>query len=117
LSSVLRKYYTLAAKALGLQDTKDGIRTGGESNPIGSLAAFTFAETDELSPLAKSKGENHDEDKLSPGSSSRVGNKQDQSGDLGEFTESVSPRGVKRSASPSTAPDLESKPKFAKRGL
>jgi hypothetical protein len=45
LSSVLRKYYVLAAKALGLQDTKGGIRSGAESAPIGSQAAFTFAET------------------------------------------------------------------------
>merc|ERR1719253_622960 len=100
LSSVLRKYYTLAAKALGLQDTKDGIRTGGESNPIGSLAAFTFAETDESSPSVERKREHNDEDKLSPGSSSQIGKKQDQSGDSGGFTEFTSSRGVKRSASP-----------------
>ena len=44
LSSVLRKYYVLAARALGLQDTRDGIRTGGESIPLGSAAAFSFAD-------------------------------------------------------------------------
>jgi hypothetical protein len=44
LSSVLRKYYVLAAKALGLQDTRNGIRSGAESIPLGSQAAFTFAE-------------------------------------------------------------------------
>ncbi|KAG7352228.1 hypothetical protein IV203_008276 [Nitzschia inconspicua] len=48
LSSVLRRYYVLGAKALGLRDTKSsGIRSGGESSPIGSQAAFSFAETDE----------------------------------------------------------------------
>jgi hypothetical protein len=48
LSSVLRRYYVLGAKALGLRDTKSaGIRSGGESSPIGSQAAFTFAETEE----------------------------------------------------------------------
>jgi len=54
LSSVLRKYYILAAKALGLRDTKElGIRSGGESAPIGSQAAFSFAETDDFSSQIK----------------------------------------------------------------
>lgn len=44
LSSVLRKYYVLASKALGMYDTQDGIRSGGESVPLGSSAAFAFAE-------------------------------------------------------------------------
>jgi hypothetical protein len=44
LSSVLRKYYVLAAKALGLHDTRDGIRSGAESIPLGSQAAFSFAD-------------------------------------------------------------------------
>jgi hypothetical protein len=44
LSSVLRKYYVLAAKALGLQDTREGIRSGGESIPLGSQAAFSFSD-------------------------------------------------------------------------
>ena len=44
LSSVLRKYYVLAAKALGLKDTRDGIRAGAESVPLGSQAAFSFAD-------------------------------------------------------------------------
>lgn len=48
LSSVLRRYYILSAKALGLRDTKtDGIRSGGVSSPIGSQAAFTFADAEE----------------------------------------------------------------------
>lgn len=38
LSSVLRRYYVLAAKALGMTDTQDGIRAGGEIIPIGSVA-------------------------------------------------------------------------------
>jgi len=43
LSSVLRKYYVLAAKALGMHDTPEGIRSGGESVPLGSSAASAFA--------------------------------------------------------------------------
>jgi len=38
LSSVLRKYYVLAAKALGMVDTQDGIRSTGEVVPITSFA-------------------------------------------------------------------------------
>lgn len=38
LSSVLRRYYVLAAKALGMMDTQDGIRSGGELIPIGNFA-------------------------------------------------------------------------------
>jgi len=45
LSSVLRKYYVLAARALGLKDTRDGIRPGGESIPLGSQVAFAFSDT------------------------------------------------------------------------
>jgi hypothetical protein len=45
LSSVLRKYYVLAAKALGMVDTADGIRSGGESVPLGSSAAFAFKDS------------------------------------------------------------------------
>jgi hypothetical protein len=44
LSSVLRKYYVLAARALGLKDTRDGIRPGAESIPLGSQAAFAFSD-------------------------------------------------------------------------
>jgi hypothetical protein len=44
LSSVLRKYYVLAARALGLKDTRDGIRTGADSIPLGSQAAFAFSD-------------------------------------------------------------------------
>eukprot|EP00934_Nitzschia_sp_Nitz4_P006698 Nitzschia sp. Nitz4//scaffold203_size38902//20654//24028//NITZ4_007661-RA/size38902-processed-gene-0.62-mRNA-1//1//CDS//3329541427//6688//frame0 len=44
LSSVLRKYYVLAAKALGLQDTAEGMRSGGEPVPLGSQAAFSFSD-------------------------------------------------------------------------
>jgi hypothetical protein len=51
LSSVLRKYYVLAARALGLKDTRDGIRPGGESIPLGSQAAFAFS--DESSKVAE----------------------------------------------------------------
>jgi hypothetical protein len=44
LSSVLRKYYVIAAKALGLHDTREGIHPGGESIPLGSQAAFSFSD-------------------------------------------------------------------------
>lgn len=44
LSSVLRKYYVLAAKALGLEDTREGIRSGAETVPLSSQAAFSFSE-------------------------------------------------------------------------
>jgi len=50
LSSVLRKYYVLAAKSLGLQDTPEGIRAGGESVPLGSQTAFAFSEGTSNSP-------------------------------------------------------------------
>ncbi len=87
LSSVLRKYYTLSAKALGLVDTKDGIRTGGVSTPIGSLAAFTFSETDDGSP-AKSRDESDGSPRIS---------------------------GKKRAEPPSTTDGSESNKKYAKR--
>jgi hypothetical protein len=44
LSSVLRRYYGLSARALGLHDTNDGIRAGGKSVPFGSQTAFSFSE-------------------------------------------------------------------------
>jgi hypothetical protein len=44
LSSVLRKYYILGAKALGLRNTRDGIQAGGEHVPINPQAAFSFSE-------------------------------------------------------------------------
>lgn len=56
LSSVLRKYFVLAAKALGLRDTPHGIRSGADPVPIGSQAAIAFSElpaSDEPLPLAR----------------------------------------------------------------
>ena len=44
LSSVLRKYYILAAKALGMIDTAEGIRSGGESVPLGNSASLVFKD-------------------------------------------------------------------------
>jgi len=44
LSSVLRKYYVSAARALGLQDSPKGIRTSGESISITLQGAFTTPE-------------------------------------------------------------------------
>jgi len=44
LSSVLRRYYVMAAKALGMVDTaKEGIRAGGISIPLGSSAEQEYA--------------------------------------------------------------------------
>jgi hypothetical protein len=50
LSSVLRKYYILAAKGLGLQDTREGIHAGAESAPINPQAAFSFGEGPSRAP-------------------------------------------------------------------
>lgn len=43
LSSVLRNYFQISAKSIGLVDTKDGIRATGQSVPLQSQE-FTFAE-------------------------------------------------------------------------
>lgn len=43
LSSVLRKYYVLAAQALGMYDTAEGIRSSGESAALGVNAASVFS--------------------------------------------------------------------------
>mmetsp|Transcript_2127 Transcript_2127/g.2432 ORF Transcript_2127/g.2432 Transcript_2127/m.2432 type:complete len:1061 (-) Transcript_2127:116-3298(-) len=107
LSSVLRKYYTLAAGALGLRDTKDGIRTGGESNSIGSLAAFTFAETQ-----GSSQTKNDEERKLLPGTNSL----KQESGESC-CAESDAYRGTKRSGSPSATLESENKIKRGKHQL
>eukprot|EP00980_Cylindrotheca_fusiformis_P011106 scaffold2553_cov138-Cylindrotheca_fusiformis.AAC.14 len=45
LSSVLRKYYMLSAKGLGLQDTREGIQAGAESVPINPHSAFSYTES------------------------------------------------------------------------
>ena len=45
LSSVLRRYYVMAAKALGMYDTPDGIRAGGDSVALGSSAAYEFTSS------------------------------------------------------------------------
>lgn len=55
ITSIQRKYYALAAKGLGLCDTKDGIRAGSESVPVVSQAVFAFSG--EPSPVASSPGE------------------------------------------------------------
>ena len=53
LTSVLRKYYILSAKALGLYDTTHGIRAGGESAPLSPNAAFTFSGPDLYEQMEK----------------------------------------------------------------
>lgn len=67
LSSVLRKYFVLAAKALGLQDTVNGIRAGADSVPIGSQAAFAFS--DDPPPMTASKKRKAEEESDVAGSS------------------------------------------------
>lgn len=47
ISSIQRKYYSLAAKGLGLQDTREGIRAGAESVPVVAQAVFTFSDKEE----------------------------------------------------------------------
>jgi hypothetical protein len=44
ITSIQRRYYTLAAKGLGLYDSEDGIRAGSESVPVVSLAVFSFSQ-------------------------------------------------------------------------
>lgn len=51
LSSVLRNYFQMAAKGVGLVDTKDGIRATGQSVPLQSQE-FTFSDR---SPKALSR--------------------------------------------------------------
>jgi hypothetical protein len=63
LSSVLRKYYIIAATAIGLIDTMNGIRAGGKSVPILPQVAFAFSE--DASPRGDSRGK---DDKHSPDS-------------------------------------------------
>jgi len=113
LSSVLRKYYTLAAKALGLVDTKDGIRTGGKSTPIGSLAAFTFSETEDGNPTKSKEGS---EDERKPGEpESEVRSKQVIK--KNEASEETSTSGMsckKRYGSPSMEAGSEPKQKYSK---
>lgn len=50
LSSVLRKYFVLAAKALGLQDTTDGIRAGAEPIPIRAQAPLLLTDSPDSPP-------------------------------------------------------------------
>eukprot|EP00586_Coscinodiscus_wailesii_P019334 CAMPEP_0172499334 /NCGR_PEP_ID=MMETSP1066-20121228/125708_1 /TAXON_ID=671091 /ORGANISM="Coscinodiscus wailesii, Strain CCMP2513" /LENGTH=568 /DNA_ID=CAMNT_0013273025 /DNA_START=16 /DNA_END=1722 /DNA_ORIENTATION=- len=50
LSSVLRRYYVLAAKALGMVDTPDGIRLGGEATTIAASSLPTMLSS---TPLVK----------------------------------------------------------------
>ena len=53
LSSVLRNYFQMSAKCIGLVDTRDGIRATGESMPLQSQE-FTFVER--KSPSREGKG-------------------------------------------------------------
>lgn len=53
LSSVLRNYFQMSAKCIGLIDTKDGIRATGKNEPLQSQE-FTFSER--KSPSREGKG-------------------------------------------------------------
>jgi hypothetical protein len=50
LTSIQRKYYVLAARGLGLRDSRNGIEAGAESVPVVAQAVFTFAECDTTLP-------------------------------------------------------------------
>lgn len=72
ITSIQRRYYALAARGLGLYDTKEGgIRAGHESVPVVSQAVFSFGEPsptvadavarmrgEEPSPPAETPGDN-----------------------------------------------------------
>lgn len=66
LSSVLRKYYVLAAKGLGMQDTPDGIRSGGKPISVRPSAASAFASSDAVSTSMSNSGENFLESAMTP---------------------------------------------------
>jgi len=118
LSSVLRNYYTLASKSLGLIDTKHGIRTGGEATPIHATAAFPFFDKEEAATPTKNKeGSEKERDSELPGTkaiSSRT--KQNEISTEEGFEEAAAStiRGTKRSGSLSASPETESNPKIAK---
>eukprot|EP00536_Pseudo-nitzschia_multiseries_P013435 jgi/Psemu1/35229/gm1.35229_g len=107
LSSVLRKYYTLAAKSLGLVDTQDGIRTGGESSPINSVAAFTFSDMEDSATPTKNREANEE-----GATEGRLAERDKEEG----FEEAAAStnRGTKRPGSPSRSSDVESQKKIAK---
>ena len=60
LSSVLRNYFQMSAKSIGLVDTKDGIRATGQSVPLQSQE-FTF--TERKSPSREGRGPKPEEEK------------------------------------------------------
>lgn len=95
LSSVLRKYYVLAAKALGLKDTREGIRAGTDSVPIGSQAAFAFSEgsqsiSEEMHIPAASSLPEHRRASLTPAESRKRKQPQDIAEDAGSAKRSNS---------------------------
>jgi hypothetical protein len=71
LSSVLRKYYIIAANALGLTDGRDGIHAGGKSIPIGSQAAFAFSDDNSPRPYEDIRVKSEDYTPLDAVSESR----------------------------------------------
>jgi len=75
LSSVLRKYYVSAARALGLQDSSEGIRASGESVPITSQVAFSTADS-QSAPKPEVKSE---DDEAKPSNSEAESSKKARS--------------------------------------
>jgi hypothetical protein len=59
LSSVLRKFYVLAARALGMHDTSEGIRSGGETVSLGSSANSVFSSSDNASQGLRTAEDHH----------------------------------------------------------
>lgn len=66
LSSVLRKYYVLAAKGLGLHDTREGIHAGAESASISPQATFSSTESSSHGQEETDRQESAKEEKPPP---------------------------------------------------
>jgi len=63
LSSVLRRYYVLAAKALGMIDTPEGIRMSGETLSIGSTGDLNLNTQDQSATQSTVSMKEANEDK------------------------------------------------------
>jgi len=90
LSSVLRKYYAMAANALGLYDTPEGIRAGGDCIPIGSESStFSLAGSESGSPVSL-PGDNkrHESPNALEGGPAMKKTKSEKSGQASEISDS-----------------------------
>eukprot|EP00526_Cylindrotheca_closterium_P001634 CAMPEP_0113659758 /NCGR_PEP_ID=MMETSP0017_2-20120614/32535_1 /TAXON_ID=2856 /ORGANISM="Cylindrotheca closterium" /LENGTH=1119 /DNA_ID=CAMNT_0000574343 /DNA_START=167 /DNA_END=3526 /DNA_ORIENTATION=- /assembly_acc=CAM_ASM_000147 len=105
LSSVLRKYYVSAARALGLQDSSEGIRASGESVPITSHGAFSTPEPQSV-PKLPVKSED-DEAKSSDGDA-RSGSPSEKAPATSEKDEATSSASEQKKSEESAAESKES---------